>query len=380
LNRFKLLCAIFLFVFCILNNNLDAQDKWKSKDFYIEPAISYGRLIGTEEDASNLIHYSGYNVAISFGKQTTGEKDWEKYFNCPDYGVTLKFGTSDFELYQHRFALFGYINGRFLQQEKFGLIYKMGFGLSYWTNVFDEITNPGNIYIGTALNCHIHIELGSYFKVSPNSDITCAIVLSHSSNGAVKLPNRGANGASLQVGYRYHLNGRKEINREFDIKQIFYPKNSFYVNIGPGFLESRKGGVVDTYFASTLQIGYARMFHPKCRYGAGIDLMYSFEIPMMLPEEEREAWKGFNTAAFVSFDILYNRFVVHFAFALYTYKNFDYFLPYYERIGVKYQFGKERNHSAGVCMKVHFGSIDYIEWTYGFQFLNWNDKKGKRLR
>lgn len=366
---------------CLITINLTAQNRIKSKDLYIESSVSYGRIIGTEEDAANLIKYSGYNISVSFGKQTTGEKDWEKYFNCPDYGLTFKYGTSDFYLHKNRFALFGYINGRFLQRPRFGLTYKMGFGMSYWTQVYDEIENPNNIYIGTALNCHIHLELGTYFKVSQNSDITCALVLSHSSNGAVKLPNRGANGASLQVGYRYHLNGRKEINRDFDINPMFFPKNSFYVNFGPGVLESRKGDKpLNTYFATTVQLGYTRMFHPKFRYGAGIDLMYSQEIPMMLPAEDREAWKGFNTAAYASFDILYNRFIVQLAFAVYTYRNFDYLLPYYERVGIKYQFGKERNHSAGICMKVHLGSIDYIEWTYGFQFINWNDKKAKTLQ
>ena len=357
-----------------------AQSKWKAKDLYLEPSFSYGRLIGTEDDAANLINYSSYNVAISFGKQTTGEKDWEKYFNCPDYGLTFKYGTSNHHFHTNRFALFGYINGRFYQKANFGLTYKMGFGMSFWTNVYDEVTNPQNIYIGSVLNCHLHMELGTYFRIAKNADLTCALLISHSSNGAVVLPNRGANGFALQVGYRHHLNERMPINKEFDVKPTFYPKNSLYFNIGPGVLESRKGGTLATHFANTLQIGYARMFNPKFRYGAGIDLMYSTEILMMLPEEERDAWKAFNTAAYASFDILYNRFTVHLAFALYTYRAFEYdkvFTPYYERVGVKYQFGKERNHSAGICMKVHYGSIDYIEWTYGFQFYNWYDKRGK---
>ncbi|MDL2238830.1 acyloxyacyl hydrolase [Bacteroidales bacterium OttesenSCG-928-K03] len=381
----KLIIIILFLVFA--NATLFAQKKNNFKDLYIEPSISYGRLIGTEEeDFSNLVAHSTYNFAISFGRQSTGSQNWEKYLGCPDYGVTFKYGTSNYELFPQRFALLGYVNGRIFQREKFGLTYKLGGGLSYWTSIYDAETNPDNIYIGTALNCHIHLELGTYFRVSKNSDITFAALISHSSNGAVKLPNRGANGVALQAGYRYHINGRKEINKEFDIKPEFFPKNSFYINIGPGFLESRKGGGLNTYFACTTQIGFARMCRPSFRYGAGIDLMYSAEIPMMLPEGEREQWKGFNSAVYANVDILYNRFVVHIAFATYIYR-YDYrsdyegkpfFLPYYERVGVKYQLGKNRNHSLGICMKVHLGSIDHIEWTYGFQFLNWNDKKAKR--
>ena len=36
-----------------------------------------------------------------------------------------------------------------------------------------------------------------------------------------------------------------------------------------------------------------------------------------------------------------------------------------EKLGLKYYFGTKSNQFVGVFMKVHVGSIDYIEWTYG---------------
>jgi hypothetical protein len=86
------------------------------------------------------------------------------------------------------------------------------------------------------------------------------------------------------------------------------------------------------------------------------------------------------TAGFVSFELLYNRFVVHAALAAYISRSADFYEWYYERAGFKVLLGKNRNHSLGITLKAHAGMIDYIEWGYNFQFFNWNDKSVRTLK
>lgn len=354
-----------------------SQNSFKEKDYYIEPSVSWGTTIPTEAEDSLLWLSGFYGANFCFGKQTTGEHPWERAFNCPDYGIGLKYAKSEFNILGSRVALYGYFNGRIYENKYFGLNYKVGGGLSLWTKKYDEKLNPYNVYIGTTLNCHINLEIGAFYKMTPHLDLLLSAVISHSSNGAVALPNRGVNALSGQLGVRYHLNGRKQPADILDTLQ-FYPKNSLYFTEAPGILESHRGGETKLHYANTFQIGYARQFNQKFRYGAGFDLMYSTELLMMIPEEQRnDYWRALNSAVYANFDVVYNRLVLHIAFATYIYKSFDFFIPVYERVGVKYMLGENKNHSLGVMMKVHFGSIDYIEWAYSFQFFNWLDKKSK---
>lgn len=41
---------------------------------------------------------------------------------------------------------------------------------------------------------------------------------------------------------------------------------------------------------------------------------------------------------------------------------------------------KQFDHFIGVAVKAHGGKADYIEWTYGYSFVNWNDKAGKMIK
>ena len=43
-------------------------------------------------------------------------------------------------------------------------------------------------------------------------------------------------------------------------------------------------------------------------------------------------------------------------------------IPYYERLGVYYNFG---NNYAGVAVNAHGGRVEFIEWTYGRRFPVW---------
>jgi hypothetical protein len=367
---------LFCIIALLFSSEISAQETQKSKGYYyFEPAISYGRFVPTVPEDHFLWQKSIYNVILSFGKQTTGEKAWERAFNCPDYGFAIKYGYMDYEAFNSRFAIYAYINGRIYENEFLGFTYKLGGGLSCWNKIYDETTNPDNIFISTHLNCHLNIDLGAFFKISPKTDIVGNVVVSHSSNGALKLPNRGSNALTGQLGLRYHLQDRPLLQKNIDTVLQFHPKNSFYVTEAPGILESHAGDVTKFHFANTMQLGYARQFNRKFRYGAGFDLMYSTELLMKLPEEQRQDYyRAFNSAVYGSFDVLYDKVMIHIAFAKYIYRSFDFFIPVYERFGVKYMFGKDNNHAVGIMMKLHFASIDYIEWGYTYQFANWYDK------
>ncbi len=315
------------------------------------------------------------SLIVNIGKQTTGDNINQILFNYPDYGVGFRYTSYNYDVLESSYSLYGYFNSKYYQNKLLEIMCTLDFGLSYYTNPYNEITNPDNIFIGSNLNCYINVGTGVRFKVDNFLDITPKIIFYHSSNGTIKRPNRGTNGLSGGIEFNYHLNGRQKY-KPLDTAYIFTPKNSIYFTEAVGI---RNAPNKKLYFANTFQIGYKRMFHPIFGYGGGFDFMYSGAV---IPEyySPHKKVSGRSIAAYGSYNIVYNKLDLHLAIGYYLYKpHHDLYTSIYERVALKYMFGKNLKHSVGIMMKVHIGSIDYIEWAYSFNFINWNDRKTKSI-
>lgn len=396
LNTYKTLIFrilhISIFILSIVSFEAMGQSADNKKgikdDWYIEPVLRGGRVV-PNFPGTNLWDIHLYGMDLRVGKQTYGKAEWEQWFGYPEYGLTLRYGHFTDKLLQDKLALFWYIGGNFYETKRVSFKYQFGSGLAYFFNPYHPTVNPENYFIGSHLNAHIDLHLALEFKLSDRVDLALRGNFSHSSNGAIRFPNYGINPLSGQLGVKYHFNSRPERIYTIDTITSFQPKNSFYFYVAPGWKQSKKNFVYGTddkysckttYLTTTLQLGYYRQFHPKYRYGGGIDIMYSSELRTHFPVEQRNELKYITSAAFVSFEFLYNRFVLHTAIAAYVYRSADFYEWYYERVGFKILLGKHKNHFAALTIKAHAGMIDYIEWGYGLHFINWHDKKARTLR
>ncbi|MCL2132247.1 MAG: acyloxyacyl hydrolase [Lentimicrobiaceae bacterium] len=365
----SLICCGFHTTAATGNDSTDCK-----RSFFIEPVVRMGKIIPVHSGLKDLPQLQMYSLEVKIGKQTAGEKDWEYRYRYPRYGVSLRYGHFGEKMFGDKAVVYGFVNRSFLRYKFLSLHYQLGMGVAYWFRCYDSIQNPENRYLGSHLNAYIDLELGVGFRLSPTFDLTLNGAFTHSSNGAAIMPNLGINVLSAHAGLRYHINQRPQTIYPIDSAKSFSPKNSLHFFVAPAFRQSKKSPGT-TFGAGTVQLGYMRQFHPKFRFGAGVDFLYSAELQYHLPPEQHSHWKYCSQAAFASFEIVYNRVAAHAALAVYINKSFDFYEFYYERLGVKVFLGKKYNHFVGFSVKAHGGIADYIEWTYGYQFLTWGKKK-----
>lgn len=343
---------------------------------YLEPALRIGRIIPNASNTGWLSNVSLYSAELRFGKQTDGRHDWERLFNYPEYGLCLRYGHFDDTTFRDKAALFAYMNGTIYRVKRWTFHYQFGLGIAYWSNPYDIEKNPNNRFIGAHLNAHIDLALGIDFRMTPHTALTLRANFSHSSNAALKLPNMGINPLSGALGVKCYFHKMKDLDFTFKTRDTnFIKKNSFYVLAGGGARQSKKDAIVTNgaagpyYPGFVLQLGYQRQFHPKFRYGAGIDFNYSGELSRHLPETQRKTSKYFSQAAFLSFEVLYGRFVLHVSAAVYINRAFNFYEPYYERAGFRFLLGKKKINFIGANVKAHAGSVDFLEICYGINFV-----------
>lgn len=352
--------------------------------WYIEPGIRYGRIIPNFKDASWLWQTDLYGLEVRVGRQTDGQKEWEQWFKYPSYGAVLRYSHFNRESIGDKIALFGFFNGNFIQRPGFTFFYQLGAGINFWTKKYDFYLNPENVFVGGHVSAHLDVTMGITARLSRHTDLVLAGNISHSSNGVLSLPNYGINGVTVKAGVRCRMFENYEPLRTIDTITQFTPINSLYFFVAPGIKQSRaefnisKPDRPHHYFATTLEIGYMRQPHPKFRYGGGFDLFYNREVLTYLPQGSTHS-KCILPATFAAFDITFSRLVLHTSTGFYLGRNYRFYKPYYERIGIQVFLGRNRNHFVGTSIKAHLFVADYIEWTYGFYFFNWYDKKARHL-
>lgn len=435
MNRYRF---IIVFMLLVLTASSFAQEKsffGGENRLYIEQAFRYGNYLPFVKRHAYIKELQQYGVDLRIGKQTDGRKEWEQWFNYPSYGVLLRYehNTLDSAKYVHRdendtvvtdwvgigdcFTLAGFINGHIYHGKYWSFDYDLTGGLSFWPKY-------GNEFIGSLVNVHLAIGAGPVFHISNNFDIYARYMFSHSSNGALVLPNNGVNVLSWTVGLRYYPKERPVLldkeprfwNKEYAI----YASESFGVLQTNTRINGQIPGETGYYFGNLIQVGVTGKFHPKFRWDVGIDFAWTGETKLSYQEAEIKAeegslevplvkysfWRGTHIAVSGMFEILYNNFAFCIGAGYYLYHGIyngtdekktwafaeskmspfekqylpDAYKNYYERLGFKYYFGKNRNMYAGAFMKVHMDSIDYIEWTYGIHVYSWQGKREYRSR
>ena len=408
----------------------------KDNHIFIEQGVRQGFYVPFSSRHQYTKHYSLYGLDLRIGRQTDGSEAWEKLFNYPSYGLLFRYehNTLDSVKYEHRnefgqattdwvalsdcYTVAGFLDGHFYNGKILSFDYGFTFGLSFWPMY-------GNEFIGSPVDAHLAFQSGFTLHFSDHLDFQTRVLFSHSSDGALKLPNYGTNILSGSIGMRYYPEGKPSVKvRE---PEIWYPTWALNVSNAFGLLQTntRLHGNLPVempyYSADYIQVGFTHHFHPKFRYNFGLELGYTGETkvkyeqaylrfigdpyedcPLETSLEEYKFLKSTHLAAHCSFEVLYNNLAVCLGFGYYlshgiylgTDENKTWgvtessmtpfelqYLPtdyrnFYGRLGLKYYFGKDNRFYAGMFVKAH-ASVDYIEWTLGTHLFQHNGKNKK---
>ena len=191
--------------------------------------------------------------------------------------------------------------------------------------------------------------------------------LVHSSNGYLYKPNHGLNYLQAELGLRYG-----PARRHYRHRPSFFSDSTFlgygrpFLLVAPGAVMSRYDDLDDIIYYPTylLQLGYIRQVHPCFAIGGALDLSYNFSHRRMAPTDELPVYP----AAFGFFDTQWGPLTLRLGLAHYLAYYPLNWEQYYERVAVYYRIGNAGHHLVGAGMKVHYDHIDFIEWSYIYEF------------
>ena len=357
-------CFVAIFIFIMPTASLFGQS-------YLQFQSSRGQLFAMSEE---LLAIQGWPNIYKLEYATVlNDKEYHKYLNSPLTGLSLTFMDHDNEATGKSISLSGFLQPNFIRYKKHDLSGRLGVGLSYIQHPYHEIDNPLQVAIGSYFNYFAESQLIYTYDLSSRFNVNLIYGITHISNGARRLPNKGFNILSMGMGVSYKLNERSNnLFPKLNIPEISYELAEFshYFYLRGGFKSMNNLG--DNVFPAVgLNYTLAYRYHPLGSFTAGLDVDYNEGFvqerkSLDLQHGHMVPFTSFRWAAVVGHELHMNKLSLLTQYALYIRKPHPHHRAAYQRYGLKYQLSEKTALAA--TLRAHAGRADYMEWSVGRKF------------
>ncbi|MBR4813863.1 MAG: hypothetical protein IKZ67_00190 [Paludibacteraceae bacterium] len=339
--------------------------------------------------------FSDVVIQMNFGVRPDR---WQaRAYRNPYYGVGVAFPRFHDERLGKPVSFFGTYGARIIQLTNWlKLNYEINFGYSTNWNHYDRFKNPDNVAVGWKHNAHV--SLFPYFKfVIPGGlDLKAGVSLTHFSNGATSMPNRGLNNYAASVALSYNLNdSENRVRRDSSLRMPYVPFHMEHdFSLTRSFRQiyyDGRGTNLSTQFVQyrypIFAFSYAPMLRWSYRYRCGLsmDFMYDESVGahadyVMDPADGKmydRVWLGDKRDRF-NFGLSVKNELIMYGFSFYLNIGYDIIhgdeslTRLYEVIGVKIHPWGPLYAGVGV-RAAYLSKAQFIAWSLGYNL------KGKPL-
>lgn len=341
-------------------------------------------------------HFS--DVAVQFNWGVRPDKWQARVYRNPYYGLGVAFPRFRDDRLGKPVSFYGTYGARIVQlTDWLKLNYELNFGYSTHWNHYDRFVNPDNISVGWKHTAHV--SLFPYFKVvlPCHVDLKVGASLTHFSNGATTMPNKGLNNYAFSMALMYRMNdSENRVRKDSSLRAPYVPlRLEHEVSITRSFRQKCYDGTGTNLLTQYVQyrhpifaFSYAPLLRLSYRYRCGLsaDLMYDESVGAHADYVENEidgrmyerVWLGERKERF-NFGVSVKNELVMYGFSFFLNVGYDFVqgdkevTRFYEVLGVKIQPRGPVFGSIGV-RATYLTKAQFIAWSLGYTFT------GKPLR
>lgn len=314
-------------------------------------------------------HPTGFETY--FNKETKGKKYWQQVYNYPDVGVSLVYFNYHNPVIGESVAVIPY--WRFYLSNRnslFSLKLLLGGGLVYNTNPYHKENNFKNNVLSSKVSYSMRLGLITNIKLNSKVSIVPSLILTHFSNGALKMPNKGINIPAFYLGIEYNFKESSISNIQVAEKPEI--DKSIHVNtvFSSGFTETSPSGTGRHPFFN-FSIYSDKRLNYKSAINSGFDLFINQAKKQDIqndpdldsqktPDYKRMGWT-------IGHELFLGRMTILTQWGTYIYNPYPSDGSFYQRLGLKYYILNELLF-VGVNLKTHFATAEMAEWSLGVRF------------
>jgi hypothetical protein len=310
-------------------------------------------------------HPAGFELNLQ--KQTTGTKNWHQLYKFPKVGIAFDYLNLNNPVLGKAFAATTYLNKTLRQGRKSELNYRLGLGLGYLTNNYDQEENHKNTAVSSGLNAALQMRFEYVYNISSHYSALLGLGLNHYSNGATGKPNSGINIPTLSLGLNYRtFSSFETIAQELPELDPAY----FYTISTAGGVRQVSVNYPEKYWVQAVAFAAGKHMNRKSNLLAGVEGFFDASIKPQQQNDPDLVGKPFpdtkKAGAFLGHELLFGDLAFETQLGFYVYRPYKIATPYYERLGLKYHFTPKV--FGAVDLKVHAFAADILEWRVGYRF------------
>ena len=308
-------------------------------------------------------HPTGFEVNVQ--QQTTGAAPWHEWYKYPKMGLALTYYDFHNPVLGYVFAASPYISKTFSRGPKHDFSFRLGAGLAYLTNPYNQDTNHKNTIASSALNATLQMRFEYDYALTPHLGLLAGIGLNHYSNGATTKPNFGVNLPSLVLGLNYHEQRPAPTYHNPAPPPDDIGRTFFNVSTSLGY-KQRTEGDKKKYLVNSVTLAVGRRVNRKSNLLLGVEGFNDRSLKATLEDTTRAGVKQPDVkkaGVFIGHELLFGRLTFDSHLGFYVYAPYKSSTAYYERLGLKYHFTDLI--FGAIDLKIHRGAADVIEFKVG---------------
>jgi len=289
---------------------------------------------------------------------------WETCHCYPRLGVALTFWNYDNpEILGYGLTGLFYVEPVFGASRRIGFSVRAGFGLSYQTKPYDEITNPDNMSYSTYLAFPLQLGGNMHIRIHQKWRFNITAVYNHFSNGGIREPNAGINWPSAAVGLDYYIHSVKFKPREKkNWKEYGSPQTRFDVTFFMAFKEPESKMYL---FSPGIELKASRQVALINALTLGAEWISDNGTRYKIEEAGENASHQKGSMA-LGHEFILGKFLFSQQFGVYLYKPYRMGADVYQRYGLVIRATPW--FTAGINLKAHGHVADFLDFRVGVSF------------
>ena len=310
-----------------------------------------------------------------------------------------KDGSSDYKsTFGDMLTLYAGFRRDLLRKNAWTLGYHAENGIGFAFQPYNKRTNVDNEIIGSTYNIFVAFGFFANYRLSSRWSVGLDLAFRHFSNGTLDRPNKGINAFGASVRANYDLEPA-ETHLPVKAKGLSGFKKYVYVDVLAGMsAKTLLDHYTINYWArdpsdpqyrsehypiyTAFTAAVAPMWRYGLRYASGLELDYTYapyaDKIKALDESRGQTEYSYSRHVLgigLRHEAFFRHFSVSMAFGWYAFRKMGYTAdiderPYYEKIGVRYNFPFSGDRLfIGYNVKAHLNKADCMQLTLGWRFI-----------
>jgi len=339
----------------------------KKDPLYLGAKAHYGFIIPHADELKPVSDTNIWGFQLDFSKLNTSYKSWS---NCNCYSrLGLSFNFYDYrnpEVLGHSYNLAFFFEPYFNFKSRSLVSMRVGMGLTYLDQVYDEIQNPENLFFGSKLSGILLMNLTYNYVFKDRYQLNLSLNYNHISNAGLKMPNKGMNFPTVALGLDYILKPTELVAQEKNGGL----RNKKFLGYGRLFWSIRSVGA-DSIFERKnklmigLEGGVIKGLSNVNGLLGGVEFSYDGSFKEM-SERLNQDYSSLIISLHLGHAFVIGRITFTQQMAYYVYKPFpSTSKAFFQRYGIYYRIGKMA--SIGFSLKAHGHVAEHMDFRMGIE-------------